>query len=194
MAANHQISVSVLDGAFVQLSKVGVPMPVCFHLQEQGLHLRSANWTARQSSRGFSVCFFWPAQKVITEQGKAKKKRKRRTRKNASTTGHGAADGGAQQWGKHPEGRTSAPIDAHHHVADQPCPEEPRADCSESDSTEYENTDDDIKLVECDPVVVEMRQDTVGVKFTKEGEEGWTPGGRGKDVGVKTVTVTMSWM
>ena len=39
-------------------------------------------------------------------------------------------------------------------------------------STEYENTDDDINLVECDPVVFEMRQDTVGVK---EKTAQWTP-------------------
>ena len=43
MVADHQISVSVLEGAFVSLCEVGTPLPVCMHLQDKGARLESAS-------------------------------------------------------------------------------------------------------------------------------------------------------
>lgn len=84
----------VLGAVFQQLSEVGVPFPVCYHLQDMNLHLRSAQWMAKQSQGGFSVSFFWPAcaTKQVDEAGSSKKaifrsrKKRRRMKKAAKAT------------------------------------------------------------------------------------------------------------
>ena len=46
----------------------------------------------------------------------------------------------------------------------------------EDTSTSYEAYEDDvIHLLECDQVNVEREEDKVGVAYTKDGEQGWTP-------------------
>ena len=63
MAVEHQVCVSqVLEGAFVGLHEVGVPLPVCMHLQDNGTRFESAQWTAKQIKSGFFGQFtpLWP--------------------------------------------------------------------------------------------------------------------------------------
>lgn len=40
----------VLDGAFLPLNEVGVPMPLCLLVKEQELHLKSAQWDSQAIS------------------------------------------------------------------------------------------------------------------------------------------------
>lgn len=49
---------AVLNGVYVELNKVGVSMPVCFHLASysSGLHLTNVQWMAK----GLMVDFLWP--------------------------------------------------------------------------------------------------------------------------------------
>ena len=79
-------SLSLSKWRFLGLKNAGVPLPICIHLQDQGLQVGSAFWTARQSNEGFSVSFFWrvlknnfTAEKVdVWPQQKKNKTRKRR--------------------------------------------------------------------------------------------------------------------
>ena len=59
---SNQIRVSVIEGYYVSLQEAGLPLSVCIQLQECNLSLRHAQWTARQTSSGFSVSLFWPEQ------------------------------------------------------------------------------------------------------------------------------------
>ena len=45
---------------------------------------------------------------------------------------------------------------------------------SKSESDEY-CSDEDVRLVDCEEVKFEFRDEMAGVSFTKDGEEGWTP-------------------
>ena len=76
------IRVSVLEGCYAHLLAVGVPLPLCIHLQELAVRLNSAQWTAKQSSTGFSVSFFWPASGHQPFRPEASKPRRRRRKKN----------------------------------------------------------------------------------------------------------------
>jgi len=58
MAESERILVSALESSYTELKKFGVPLPVCICMQDKGLQLECAQWTARQSSGGYS---FWPA-------------------------------------------------------------------------------------------------------------------------------------
>ena len=117
MADKVPIVVTVLDGAFLQLNEVGVPLPLCYHMKDKGLLLKSAQWTARQSHGGFSVCFFWPVdnEKAIPEKAKRKRRRKRKRSLNEKksqpvvleTVDHHLLGG--------TNALTDSPIDAHCH-------------------------------------------------------------------------------
>ena len=74
---------SVLEGPYTILNTFGVPFPVCLCMQGNGLQLRNAQWTAKQSHRGFSVSFFWPTLKSELEANvtECKKNRKRKEKK-----------------------------------------------------------------------------------------------------------------
>ena len=48
-----RIRVTVLEGSFAGLQGVGIPLPVCIHLQDLGLQFEGAQWTAKQSNTGF---------------------------------------------------------------------------------------------------------------------------------------------
>lgn len=88
MAQTAAIRVSVLEGCYNHLQAVGVPLPLCMHMQELGLFLNTAQWTAKQSIGGFSVSFFWPALSVSPYHSAAPKPRKRRRKKkNVKLTG-----------------------------------------------------------------------------------------------------------
>ena len=80
--ADGRIRVSVLEGSFAGLQGVGIPLPVCIHLQDLGLQLEGAQWTAKPSNTGFSISFFCPFQDCSTVSANlpCKKRRKRRKR------------------------------------------------------------------------------------------------------------------
>ena len=83
MAESGSILVSVLESTYTKLRKFGVPLPVCICMQDKGLQLESAQWTARQSCGGFSVTFFWPAPNQVTKatvKPSAKRKGRKRRR------------------------------------------------------------------------------------------------------------------
>ena len=60
MADGGRIRVTVLEGCFAGLQGVGIPLPVCIHLQDLELQFEGAQWTAKQSNTEFSIFFFWP--------------------------------------------------------------------------------------------------------------------------------------
>ena len=76
----------VLDGCYLHLLSVGVPLPLCVHMQELGLMLGTAQWTAKQSSSGFSVSFFWPASHHPFCSNPRKRRRRRKKHNNRSNS------------------------------------------------------------------------------------------------------------
>ena len=66
MATSNRIRVSVIEGYYLSLQEAGLPLSVCIQLQECKLSLRHAQWTARQTSSGFSVSLFWPGVSLIS--------------------------------------------------------------------------------------------------------------------------------
>ena len=58
MVESNTIRVAVLETNYAD---IGVPFSVCVQLQERRLQLHDAQWTARNSTGGFSISFFWPA-------------------------------------------------------------------------------------------------------------------------------------
>ena len=55
MVETTRIRVAVLEDQYVSLGNHGVPLSVCLQLQQLGLQLHEAQWTARHSPGGFSV-------------------------------------------------------------------------------------------------------------------------------------------
>ena len=76
--ADGRIRVSVLEGSFTDLKGVGIPLPVCIHLQDSGLQFGGAQWTAKQSNTEFSIFFFWPVQLLVLTDLHGKKCRRHR--------------------------------------------------------------------------------------------------------------------
>ena len=71
-----RIRVAVLDGQYASLEDQGVPFSLCLHLQQLGLQLHQAQWTAGHSLGGFSTSF-WPAlEKQSLKKVKTMKKRR----------------------------------------------------------------------------------------------------------------------
>ena len=66
MAEGTKIHVCVVDGLHMDLAKTGVPLSICLLLQQQGLLMDTAQWSAKQTATGFSVSFFWPGPTVRT--------------------------------------------------------------------------------------------------------------------------------
>ena len=190
MAAEHRICVSVLEGAFVGLREVGVPLPVCMHLQDKGARFESAQWTAKQTKSGFSVCFFWPVDEVaVTNPRKPKRRRRRPTKVNRRAKSPASVTLNELHPAKADERQvtgTSAPIDAHHPGNTHhslTAPEESKLERASNlqvppdheEFSDQENSSDEVDLVACKPVVYEMRQSTPGVQYVKDGEQNWTP-------------------
>ena len=63
--ADKAIRVAVLDGNFASLCALGFPLSLGIQLQPSCLKLSEAHWTARSTSGGFSVSFFWPAPENV---------------------------------------------------------------------------------------------------------------------------------
>ena len=77
--ADNGIHVAVLENSFAALKDLGVPFSVCLQLQQSDLKLAEAHWTARSTSSGFSVSFFWPVESY--RSAKQQPRRKKRSRK-----------------------------------------------------------------------------------------------------------------
>ena len=80
MEGTSKIRVAVLESKYASLVDHGVPFSVSLQLQQLGLQLHQAQWTARHSIGGFSISF-WPAldpskSKPPRKQKKVKKMKK----------------------------------------------------------------------------------------------------------------------
>ena len=53
MAEGTKTRVCVVDGLHADLAKTGVPLSICLLLQQQGLLMDSAQWSAKQTATGF---------------------------------------------------------------------------------------------------------------------------------------------
>ena len=84
------IKVVVLEADFGALSRLGLPISLSLQLQQSGLKLEDALWTARSSGSGFSVSLFWPSEAKSNKRVKRKrnlmKAKKSDYRKVKSTT------------------------------------------------------------------------------------------------------------
>ena len=170
-ADGARIHVSVIDGYFAALREVGVPASVCLQLQESKLHLRQAQWTARQTTAGFSVCFFWPVPEAganngsPTQQASFKRKKRRRYKKKVPTASMTTVEiQKAELEPKKIAENTATPSNAHpldEHV---------------STSAESDEQGESVDLLKCEEVNYETRNRAPGVRFRMpDGEEGWTP-------------------
>ena len=79
--ADKAIRVAVLGGDFASLCALGFPLSLGIQLQQSCLKLSEAHWTARSTSGGFSVSFFWPAPENVENKSEVQSKKKRRKRK-----------------------------------------------------------------------------------------------------------------
>ena len=59
MAEGTKIRVCIADGLHADLAKTEVPLSICLQLQQQGLSMDSAQWSAKHTATGFSVSSFW---------------------------------------------------------------------------------------------------------------------------------------
>ena len=82
--ADKAIKVAVLEGNFASLCALGFPLSLSLQLQQSCLRLDEAMWTAKSTTGGFSVSFFWPAPDLKSEV-QLKRKRKRRRAKARKT-------------------------------------------------------------------------------------------------------------
>ena len=111
---------SVLEGSFAGLQGVGIPLPVCIHLQDLRLQFEGAQWTAKQSNTRFSISFFWPVQDhsafVVNLPGKKRRKhRKKAKRASGWASGSmGRVEGGKEAGpGLNNVDDRNTPIEAH---------------------------------------------------------------------------------
>ena len=70
----------VLEGDFAYLCVAGFPLSPSMQLQTGGLKFADAMWTAKSSTGGFSVSFFWPSVSSKQPVNIKVKKQKRRKR------------------------------------------------------------------------------------------------------------------
>ena len=179
MVETTRIRVAVLESQYVSLGELGVPLSVCVQLQQLGLQLHEAQWTARHSLGGFSISFFWPAldnQQPAKKKKKSKKSKMKRRNASKSTTNQPATS----------DLKYDSPASVIHHspiVAHHP-PEINLNDSlhvSEADPTstlEAELTPNSIvpNLSDCEDVKYESHNCTPGVSYkTLDGKKQWTP-------------------
>ena len=175
MAVKSAKTELILEEAFSCLYEAGVPISVCVHLQENGLALGGAVWTAKQSKTGFSVCFYWKTSSGSDSKPKKSKRRKhyKKTEDKKPTLPAQVPSEivKAKELGKTSKATADPPIDAHlmKHAAagDEQSPV--------SAATEYESGADIIDLVACNDVTYEAKDDVPGVKFVEGDDEKWTP-------------------
>ena len=180
MATSNRIRVSVIEGYYVSLQEAGLPLSVCIQLQECKLSLSHAQWTARQTSSGFSVSLFWPEQLGAQKAEKgviqsAKKRRKRCKRKVDKTvlSQSPCSTAGVSQLPCIEAEATTIPNGAHS-ATTEPAHCTPEmggsSKASTADLTLAVNSDHDDGLPELltyDSVVYELKSDQPGVKVSK---------------------------
>lgn len=162
MVNGSTISVSVLEGDSAKLLSGGVPISVCIHLQDKGLHFEDAVWTAKQSKSGFSVSFYWKSGSEVKANVKKVNKGRKWKKKQLSSRNPGTSIQPA-----HPQSGTpvvKTPIDAHlDESVEKPCP------AGVAPSTEL------LDLTQCVNVNYVEKDGEHGVCFDVDGEETWTP-------------------
>ena len=204
MAQTAAIRVSVLEGSYAHLQAVGVPLPLCMHMQELGVWLNEAQWTAKQSIGGFSVSFFWPASARMPYHPPVRARRRRRRPKKNRSTGSNCKESPSCEEGSAPAASSSTaatPAPDAHLPSKNVEPASPSGDdsvgntlagCSttdvppvhplsdahpDSDLSSAEDVDsstESIDLNTCDSVALDV-QDVPGVSYVKDGVAGWTP-------------------
>ena len=130
MVETSRIRVAVLEGQYACLVDQGVPFSVCLRLQQLGLELHQAQWTARNSLGGFSISFFWPSALEKNQPTKKVKKVKKRRVKVKSPSTHISPHGpvsylqatGSDSPKKLGVVSEGSPIDAHHDKSTRPSP------------------------------------------------------------------------
>ena len=189
MEGTSKIRVVVLESKYASLVDHGVPLSVSLQLQQLGLQLHQAQWTARHSIGGFSqaISLFWPAldpskSKPPRKQKKVKKMKKKPTvRSVTNSCSNQRAD-----TPKKPSDSISqeisvdhSPIEARHQqpsdstinsttaLSTLPSPEPPSA---QSESA-HESPD----LSKCLNIEYENRDFVPGVSYRTLDGEGWTP-------------------
>ena len=200
--ADGRIRVSVLEGSFAGLQGVGIPLPVCIHLQDLGLQFEGAQWTAKQSNTGFSISFFWPVQdRSAFGVNRPGKKRRKRRKKDRRTSGWASGSMGRVEAGKEADPGNNnvddrnTPIEAHCSTGSSPSsPSRGHAaitnqckvttddsksatsatsTCSLSPPTSGSNN---VDLTICSKVQFELRDGVPGVSYQDtENTAGWTP-------------------
>ena len=134
MVETPRIRVAVLEGQYACLVDQGVPFSVRLRLQQLGLQLNQAQWTARNSLGGFSIAFFWPALEKNPQPTKKLKKMKKKRVKVKSTPVHisprapvsnlhiSGSDHRELAYLRLAKSKGSAPIDAHRDRPSSPLP------------------------------------------------------------------------
>ena len=177
---------TVLEGSFAGLQGVGIPLPVCIHLQDLGLQFEGAQWTAKHSNTGFSISFFWPVHDRFSFgmnlPGKKRKKRRKRARRTSGrATGSIERVEGGKEAGPGPnnvDDKNETPIVAHQ--SSQECSHKEQTDpvssvLSKDDSNSNAEDSAALDLLSCESISYEMRQNIPGVTYMKDGCESWTP-------------------
>ena len=191
--ADGKRRVSMLEGSFTGLQGVGIPLPVCIHLQDLGLQLEGAQWTAKQSNPGFSISFFWPVQDHSTVVGKKRRKSRKRVRRRS---GQASSSMGRAQGLNSVDDRkvTRTPIDAHcptsdsspsmpsqghasqYKVTTESSKSTPSATSARGFPQPTSGTNTDVDLTTCSEVQFELRDGVPGVCYQDtENTAGWTP-------------------
>ena len=180
---------AVLESKYASLVDLGVPLSVSLQLQQLGLQLQQAQWTARHSLGGFSISFFWPALDSSKSKPPRKQKKVKKTKmKSTAVPVSNLCSNQCTETTMKPSNSSSqgisvdhSPIEARHH---QPSDSTPTAIVpSTLPSPELrmlpptsESSHEIPDLTKCLDVVYERRECVTGVSYrTEDGEEGWTP-------------------
>ena len=113
------ILVLVLEKEFAALCRLGLPVSLSLQLQQSGLKLADALWTAKSSTSGFSVNLFWPSDTRTSKRGRRKgkavkpvQKDDKKTRKNTNVLTTTSVTSTANATAAN---RPETPINAQHH-------------------------------------------------------------------------------
>ena len=154
---------AVLEGDFANLCVAGSPLSLSMQLQTSRLKLADAMWTAKSSTGGFSVSFFWPS--VSSKQPvniKVKKQKRRKREKTKAKKSAQCENSGAEVAVATPNSAANTPVDAHH------SPEF----LAKNSSPVQRNLNTDVNLKSCSSVRYDKRGAVHGVTY---GGSRWTP-------------------
>ena len=84
MAEGTKIIVCVVDGLHMDLAKTGIPLSIFLLLQQQGLLMDTAQWSAKQTATGFLCPSFGPSSVHSMGPTGCRRKQKRRGLKRKS--------------------------------------------------------------------------------------------------------------